>query len=1118
MAPWHSCLLYLLVRSLSGTPSNSPGQSRKPWVPVAPGEVVEMAGEVCKFSEQPLGWWEAQESCDQQFGHLALGPPAEVLALRLRDPVWMGQGEDPLPKPLQRRLLTTAALVFGEKTAERAAWLRAPLPALAALTACVHVQWDTLDTGSRGAATLFSLAVPALANTLQLRAFAEPEGAVRAALVVHGHHTPFLPAFRADGHWHHVCAAWEQRGGRWALFADGRRRAGARGLGAGRPVPPGGVLVLGQDQDSLGGGFSERDAFSGNLTDFHLWARALDLAQLRRARTCAPPSGDLLFRWDTSALDVAPSLLPMVPVRLFCPVPSEECPTWDPGPATEGWEPCIQPQPFLCCYRTETYKGLQDVQSWPGQDVISRVNALANATVLSPDPLSEVRGTLSLAEASHFLSIVERVLAKETAPLGPAVLLAAIRFLKRVASLSAEEPKPLPGTWEQLGQGVLSVASLVLEERLATPWLSVSEVVGGPMALVACVHHRPLLSTTFTSEQSRMHIQRCHAAPVTQPHLIPGLEVRSLHLKEASLGGYTFTLPDGHPEGPGHIHISEGEVRQLLGKDLSEVTMIHSWFTSSIFQHTVKGPSIGLQTPDSSEEDADRSQRFISTQMGSAIISSDVWDASGEVSIAVTYHLKHQAQAFLQKLVEPLCAFWNFSSNSDTGGSWDTTGCSVTAQYPDSTACFCNHSTNFAILLQVYDIQRGPEEESLLKTLSFVGCGVSFCALATTFMLFLAARVPRSERTTIHKNLTFSLASAEGILMASEWAKANKVACMAVTAVMHLLFLVAFSWMLVEGLLLWSKVVAVSMRPGPKMRFYYAIGWGMPAAIVAITLAVSSPGYVAAGHCWLNVHTDAIWAFVGPVLFVLTANSCILVQVVIVTVSSAQRRARMLSPQPCLQQQMRIQLWATVKPVLVLLPVLGLTWLVSILVHLSPAWAYAAVGLNSFQGPYIFLVYAVCNPEVRSTLQRMTEKQVAEVCTCRPSWDGRTRSNPASSPRPPGPWEEAQDGPSALAAPGKHTAGRGTHGPRIPKTFSSIAEPERLAVELTAFKTAEEEPEAQQPSHERIRIQVFVTLRLPGCLHKAHGSAQQVCRNKSDAVVPLRSSDSAFVFTEWVCC
>lgn len=206
--------------------------------------------------------------------------------------------------------------MFGERTAERAARLRTPLPALGALTACAHVQWDA---ASPDPAALFSLAAPSLANALQLRAFAEPGGAVHAALVVRGHHAPFLAAFRADGRWHHVCATWEQHGGRWALFADGRRRAGARGLGAGHPVPAGGILVLGQDQDSLGGGFSARDAFSGNLTDFHLWARALSPAQLRRARACAPPRGGLLFRWDLGALDVTPSLLPPLLVRLLCP-------------------------------------------------------------------------------------------------------------------------------------------------------------------------------------------------------------------------------------------------------------------------------------------------------------------------------------------------------------------------------------------------------------------------------------------------------------------------------------------------------------------------------------------------------------------------------------------------------------------------------------------------------------------------------------------------------------------------------------------------------------------------------------------------------------------------------
>ena len=39
------------------------------------------------------------------------------------------------------------------------------------------------------------------------------------------------------------------------------------------------------------------------------------------------------------------------------PVPSEECPTWDPGPHTEGALLCLQPLPFLCCYRTGAPSG-----------------------------------------------------------------------------------------------------------------------------------------------------------------------------------------------------------------------------------------------------------------------------------------------------------------------------------------------------------------------------------------------------------------------------------------------------------------------------------------------------------------------------------------------------------------------------------------------------------------------------------------------------------------------------------------------------------------------------------------------------------------------------------------
>uniref|UniRef100_M3YRB2 Adhesion G protein-coupled receptor D2 n=1 Tax=Mustela putorius furo TaxID=9669 RepID=M3YRB2_MUSPF len=888
--------------------------------PVGPGEVVETADGVCKFPGQHLTWWQAQEACEQRFGHLALAPPAGALALRLPNPIWVGQKEGSLRRAPKRRALTSAALVFGERTADRAARLRRPLPALGALTACAHVQWDA---ASPDPAALFSLAAPALPNALQLRAFAEPGGARRPALPL---------GLGRSGR--HALAAAAPAG------APSLSRYGPPRLWAARPRPPpaGSRPLVAGPLASAGSLLSSRPSprlsnlatpSSGHaLPKQGLGVLAPKGVQVSSKPEQASESQGLLGSHDT-VLTPVPSL----------PVPSEECPTWNPGSRTEGSSLCLQPRPFLCCYRTETYQRLQEAPSWPGQDVISRVNALANTTVLLPDPLSEVHGHLSPAEACIFLGILERVLAKEAAPLGPAALLAIIHFLKRVTALGVEEPDPLTGPWEQLGQGIVSVASLVLEEQLAGTWLSSlkkkkmrERVVGGPMALVASVQRlAPVLSTVLTSERPGLRIQR-------------------------------------------------------HGAGLSRVTVIHSWFSSSIFQHTLGEPGLEPQTPDSSEE-ASKAQRFLSTRLGSAVISSEVWDETGEVSTAVTFHLQHQAQ-------EPFCSL-PFPS-PDTGGSWATAGCSVAALYEASTACFCNHSTNFAVLLQVYDVQRSAEEESLLRTLSFVGCGVSFCALATTFLLFLAAGVPKSERATVHKNLTFSLASAEGFLMASEWAKANKVACVAVTAVMHLLFLVAFSWMLVEGLLLWSKVVVVSMRPGPRMALYYTTGWGVPVAIVAVTLALSPHDYVAAGHCWLNVHTDIIWAFVGPVLFVLTANTCILVRVVVVTVASARRRARMLSPRPCLQEQVRIQTWAMVKPVLVLLPVLGLTWLVGVLVHLSPAWAYAAVGLNSFQGPYIFLVYAVYNGEVRSALQRMTEKKATEAFTVGAgrwgSWGGRSHS------------------------------------------------------------------------------------------------------------------------------
>ncbi|RXM28338.1 Kinesin-like protein KIF14 [Acipenser ruthenus] len=216
---------------------------------------------------------------------------------------------------------------------------------------------------------------------------------------------------------------------------------------------------------------------------------------------------------------------------------------------------------------------------------------------------------------------------------------------------------------------------------------------------------------------------------------------------------------------------------------------------------------------------------------------------------------------------------------------------------------------------------------------------------------------------------------------------AELVACTAVAALLHLFFMAAFTWMLVEGLLLWSKVVTVNLSEERRMKYYYLIGWGLPVLIVSITLAATSEKYSADGHCWLSVKNGVIWGFAGPVICIIMVNILVLTRVVLITLSTAKRRAIMLALNSSPIEQAYDQIRAAVKAVLVLLPILGLTWLCGVLVPFSIVMAYIFVLLNSLQ--------------VRSTIDRIKERRRAQnfsnCANSRPS-SSVTSSRPASSP------------------------------------------------------------------------------------------------------------------------
>ncbi|XP_011690241.1 PREDICTED: sushi, von Willebrand factor type A, EGF and pentraxin domain-containing protein 1-like [Wasmannia auropunctata] len=74
-----------------------------------------------------------------------------------------------------------------------------------------------------------------------------------------------------DGNWHFMCVTWQSERGSWRVFVDGILKDSGVGLAQATTVRADGSLVVGQEQDRLGGGFSESEAFLGRLSSLDIW-------------------------------------------------------------------------------------------------------------------------------------------------------------------------------------------------------------------------------------------------------------------------------------------------------------------------------------------------------------------------------------------------------------------------------------------------------------------------------------------------------------------------------------------------------------------------------------------------------------------------------------------------------------------------------------------------------------------------------------------------------------------------------------------------------------------------------------------------------------------------------
>ncbi|XP_049416092.1 pentraxin-4 isoform X2 [Epinephelus fuscoguttatus] len=78
-----------------------------------------------------------------------------------------------------------------------------------------------------------------------------------------------------DGRWHHLCVLWSSIQGRLWHYSDRRLASSGSNFRKGWEIPGGGSVVLGQEQDTVGGGFDPAEGFVGQVAGFRVWNRVL---------------------------------------------------------------------------------------------------------------------------------------------------------------------------------------------------------------------------------------------------------------------------------------------------------------------------------------------------------------------------------------------------------------------------------------------------------------------------------------------------------------------------------------------------------------------------------------------------------------------------------------------------------------------------------------------------------------------------------------------------------------------------------------------------------------------------------------------------------------------------
>ncbi|XP_041446777.1 cadherin EGF LAG seven-pass G-type receptor 3-like isoform X1 [Xenopus laevis] len=304
---------------------------------------------------------------------------------------------------------------------------------------------------------------------------------------------------------------------------------------------------------------------------------------------------------------------------------------------------------------------------------------------------------------------------------------------------------------------------------------------------------------------------------------------------------------------------------------------------------------------------------------------------------------------------KPVCVQWNQSDQVDPLGSWTAKDCDLVYRNTTHVRCHCPQFGTYGVLMDGSHREQLEGDLETLAIVSYTSLSISLAALLATFSILTFLKGLKSNTRGIHCNIAVALFLSELVFLLGINRTESEFLCTVIAILLHYFFLSTFAWQFVEGLHIYRMQTEVrNVNFGP-MRFYFAIGWGVPAIITGLAVGLDPEGFGNPDFCWISSHDKLVWSFAGPIAIVIVLNGVMFLMVAKILCSPGQKETKKNS------------VLMTIRSSFILLLFISITWLFGLLAVNNSvlAFHYLYVILCCLQGLAVLVLFCMLNEEVQ---------------------------------------------------------------------------------------------------------------------------------------------------------